>query len=56
MRVGMATDPGGFSLKEDLVAHLREAGHEVVDFGAFSRGSLPSSLVWHRATCDAWEK
>ena len=35
MRVGFATDHGGFSLKEDLVAHLRAAGHEVVDFGAF---------------------
>jgi ribose 5-phosphate isomerase B len=34
MRVGIATDHGGFSLKEDLVAHIREAGHEVVDFGA----------------------
>jgi ribose 5-phosphate isomerase B len=34
MRVGIATDHGGFGLKEDLVAHLREAGHEVVDFGA----------------------
>ena len=36
MRVGIATDHGGFSLKEDLVAHLRAAGHEVVDFGAHS--------------------
>jgi ribose 5-phosphate isomerase B len=34
MRVGVATDHGGFSLKEDLVARLRAAGHEVVDFGA----------------------
>jgi len=34
MRVGIATDHGGFGLKEDLVARLREAGHEVVDFGA----------------------
>jgi ribose 5-phosphate isomerase B len=34
MRVGIATDHGGFSLKEDLVARLRAAGHEVVDFGA----------------------
>ena len=34
MRVGIATDHGGFWLKEDLLAHLREAGHEVVDFGA----------------------
>jgi ribose 5-phosphate isomerase B len=34
MRVGIATDHGGFDLKEELVAHLREAGHEVVDVGA----------------------
>ena len=36
MRVGIATDHGGFVLKEDLVARLRAAGHEVVDFGAHS--------------------
>jgi ribose 5-phosphate isomerase B len=34
MRLGIATDHGGFSLKEDLVSRLRAAGHEVVDFGA----------------------
>ena len=34
MRVGLATDHGGFSLKEELVSKLRSAGHEVVDFGA----------------------
>jgi ribose 5-phosphate isomerase B len=34
MRVGFATDHGGFSLKEEIVARLRAAGHEVVDFGA----------------------
>jgi ribose 5-phosphate isomerase B len=34
MRVGIATDHGGFGLKEDLVARLRAAGHDVVDFGA----------------------
>ena len=33
MRVGIATDHGGFALKEELVAHLREVGYEVVDFG-----------------------
>ena len=36
MRLGISTDHGGFSLKEELVARLREAGHEVVDFGAHS--------------------
>ena len=34
MRVGIATDHGGFGLKGDLVAQLRAAGHDVVDFGA----------------------
>ena len=34
MRIGIATDHGGFSLKEELVEQLRAAGHEVVDFGA----------------------
>ena len=33
-RVGIATDHGGFGLKEELVARLLAAGHEVVDFGA----------------------
>jgi ribose 5-phosphate isomerase B len=34
MRVGIATDHGGFGLKEELVAELVKAGHDVVDFGA----------------------
>jgi len=36
MRVGIATDQGGFGLKGEFVAQLRGAGHEVVDFGAHS--------------------
>ena len=36
MRIGIATDHGGFGLKEELLAHLRAAGYEVVDFGAHS--------------------
>ena len=39
MRIGIATDHGGFELKEGLVAYLREAGHEVVDVGAYSLNS-----------------
>ena len=34
MRVGLATDHGGFALKEEMLAQLRLAGHDVVDFGA----------------------
>jgi len=36
MRVGIATDHGGFNLKEEMVTQLRAAGHEVIDFGAQS--------------------
>ena len=31
--IGIATDHGGFELKNFLVQRLREAGHEVLDFG-----------------------
>lgn len=34
MRVGIAADHGGFDLKEELAARLRDAGHDVTDFGA----------------------
>ena len=34
MRIGIATDHGGYGLKEELLTRLRAAGHEVVDFGA----------------------
>jgi ribose 5-phosphate isomerase B len=34
MRVGIASDHGGFELKQEMVAHMRDAGHEVIDFGA----------------------
>jgi ribose 5-phosphate isomerase B len=39
MRIAIATDHGGFALKENLVAHLRKAGHELVDVGAYSMDS-----------------
>ena len=34
MRVGFATDHGGFHLKADLVERIRADGHDVTDFGA----------------------
>jgi RpiB/LacA/LacB family sugar-phosphate isomerase len=34
MRIGIAADHGGFSMKERLVATLASDGHEMVDFGA----------------------
>ncbi len=34
MRLGIAADHGGFTLKEKMAADLKASGHEVVDFGA----------------------
>ena len=31
--IGIAADHGGYELKEYLVRMLRDAGHEVIDFG-----------------------
>jgi len=36
MKVGIATDHGGLELKEEMIAKLLAAGHEVMDFGAHS--------------------
>ena len=36
MHIGIASDHGGFELKQEMVAHLREAGHKVIDFGALA--------------------
>jgi len=48
MRIGIATDHGGFGLKETLLARLRAAGHEVLDFGAHNLDSdddYPDSVI-----------
>ena len=34
MRIGIASDHGGFALKNWIAAKLRSSGHEVFDFGA----------------------
>lgn len=34
LRIGIASDHGGFELKQELERRLREAGHRVSDFGA----------------------
>ena len=39
MRISIASDHGGYELKEDLRSWLTEQGHEVEDFGCHSRES-----------------
>jgi ribose 5-phosphate isomerase B len=38
-RIGVATDHGGFALKEELLSRLRAGGYDVVDFGAHALSS-----------------
>jgi ribose 5-phosphate isomerase B len=40
MRLGVGADHNGYALKEFLRRKLREAGHEVVDFGTDSKASV----------------
>lgn len=40
MRLALASDHAGFELKNTLVAHLREQGHEVADLGTDSLASV----------------
>ncbi len=35
MRIGIASDHGGFELKQKLIDDLRLQGHEVIDYGAY---------------------
>ena len=35
MKLVIASDHAGFSLKEEVCAHLNRSGHEVIDLGAF---------------------
>ena len=39
MRIAMASDHGGFALKQAVAAYLREQGHQVEDFGCHSTES-----------------
>ncbi len=36
MKIAIGSDHAGFHYKEKIIAHLRDAGHEVTDFGANS--------------------
>ena len=36
MKIGFATDHGGYILKEPILKTLRDSGHMVKDFGAYS--------------------
>ena len=47
MKLGICSDHAGFDFKTDLIKHLQELGHEVVDFGTHSTASMDYPDVAH---------
>jgi ribose 5-phosphate isomerase B len=37
MKIAIGADHGGFALKEELAAFLRDQGHQVIDYGTHSK-------------------
>jgi len=40
MKIAIGADHGGFSLKELIISHLKEKGHDVIDLGTNSGDSV----------------
>lgn len=49
MKVAFACDHAGFALKEAVIAHLKEMGHEVVDFGCYTPGRVDYPVQGEKA-------
>lgn len=45
MIIAIGSDHGGLDLKETIAAHLRDAGHDVRDFGTHSSDSCDYPLI-----------
>ena len=59
MKIAMANDHAGTSMKMEIKAYLEENGHEVVDFGTYDEEScdlsdfvLPAALAIAKGECD----
>jgi len=59
MKLAMANDHAGTSMKNEIKAYLKEQGHEVVDFGTCDEEScdlsdfvLPAALAVAKGECD----
>lgn len=44
MKISIGSDHAGFDYKQRILAHLKESGHEVKDFGTFSADSTDYPL------------
>lgn len=51
-RISVGADHGAFELKQSIVAHLRERGHDVEDYGTFSAASVDYSEYANKVSRD----
>ena len=49
MRIALGADHGGYELKNQVLAWLQDAGHEVMDLGAhtYERTDQPKGKFFH---------
>lgn len=40
MKIAFASDHAGFALKKEIISYVKELGHQVLDFGAYSEDSV----------------
>lgn len=52
MKIAIGSDHAGFNYKQRIIEHLREKGHEVIDFGTHSADSTDYPL-WIIPTAEA---
>ena len=56
MKISIASDHGGFDLKESIIQHLKELGHEVIDEGTYDKSSVDYPLFARKTANDVAEK
>jgi ribose 5-phosphate isomerase B len=47
MKIAFGSDHAGFDYKQALMSHVRELGHEVIDFGTFTKESCDYPVYGH---------
>ncbi len=53
MRIAIAADHAGFSLKQELLPFLKDTGHQIADLGAYQYDGLDDYPDFAKAVADA---
>ena len=49
MKIVLGCDHAGFNIKDAVIAHIKELGHEVIEVGTFSSDSCHYPIFAHAA-------